>query len=94
MQDAKASDVTRQLNNSHGSFELVLSPVILALLGWWIDARFDTGPWCTVTLAILGVVGATVKVVGEYRANMARETAVRPGAVGGSAGHEPRERAA
>ena len=70
----KTTAVTRQLDNSHGSFELVLSPVILALAGWWIDGKVGTSPWFTVVGALLGVIGATIKIVLAYRADMARHS--------------------
>ena len=74
--DAEATpNVSSQLNNSHGSFELVLSPVILALIGWLIDRAAGITPWCTVAFAILGLVGATIKVSTEYNARMAEHAA-------------------
>lgn len=63
--------MTQSLNQSHGSFELVVSPLLLGLLGWWIDGRAGTGPWLAITLAVVGVVGAAIKVYFEYRARMA-----------------------
>lgn len=63
--------VTQSLNQSHGSFELVVSPLVLGLLGWWIDGRAGTGPWLAIALATLGVVGAAIKVFYEYRERMA-----------------------
>lgn len=74
MHAEKTTAVTRQLDNSHGSFELVLSPVILALGGWWIDGKVGTSPWFAVVGALMGVIGATVKIVIAYRADMARHS--------------------
>ena len=66
------------LNQSHGSFELVLSPVILAFLGFLADRQLGTGPWIMVVAAILGLVGATIKVVVEYKTKMAEHEANAP----------------
>lgn len=76
--------VTRQFDNSYGSFELVLSSVLLALGGWWIDTSVGTTPLFTVVGAILGAVGATIKIVVAYRLAMAEQAAMRP-SVGGVA---------
>lgn len=63
---------TTGLHQSHGSFELVLSPTILALGGWWLDGRLGTGPWIAVVAAVVGLVGATIKLIVGYRAQMER----------------------
>jgi F0F1-type ATP synthase assembly protein I len=68
-------ELTRQLNRSHGSFELVVSPLILGLIGWWIDGKAGTGPLFVILLAVMGVLGAIVKIYYEYRANMANVAA-------------------
>jgi F0F1-type ATP synthase assembly protein I len=58
-------------HRSSGSFELVLAPLLLGLLGLWIDRRLDTAPVLTITFAVVGVVGAVVKTYYEYRHGMA-----------------------
>jgi F0F1-type ATP synthase assembly protein I len=70
MAAADKREITRQLNSSHGSFELVLSPVLMGLLGWWIDGRAGTSPVFVIGLALFGVVGAAVKVYYDYRSRM------------------------
>lgn len=60
------------LANSHGSFELVLSPVILGLGGWWLDGRLGTGPWLVIVAAVLGISGAAIKLYYGYRSQMDR----------------------
>ena len=72
MDSQNKREFNRQLDQSHGSFELVLSPVILGLVGWWLDGRFGSGPWMTIGAAALGLVGATIKIVFVYRAKMAK----------------------
>jgi F0F1-type ATP synthase assembly protein I len=78
-------DVTQQrelnarLNQSHGSFELVVSPLILALLGFLLDTRVThTTPVFTIVAAVFGVVGATTKLLLEYKAKMAELDAAGP----------------
>ena len=62
----------RELSNdifhrSSGSFELVLAPLLLGMLGLWIDHRVGTAPLFTILLAIAGVTGAVVKIYFGYR---------------------------
>ena len=71
MNDTRKSEIGQGLHNSHGSFELVLSPLILALLGWWLDSAVGTSPVFTVVGTVLGLVGAVVKLYVEYGAAMA-----------------------
>lgn len=69
-QRADKREINRQLGDSHGSYELVVSPVILGLLGWWIDGRAGTGPWFLIVFAVFGVTGAVTKIYLEYRRRM------------------------
>ena len=72
-------EFNRGMNESHGSFELVVSPVILALIGYLIDTRVThTTPVITVAFAVLGVVGATIKLFVNYKAKMAELDAAAP----------------
>ena len=41
MNQSQWSEVNSGLWRSHGGFELVLSPLLFGLLGWWLDRRFD-----------------------------------------------------
>ena len=38
-----------------------------ALIGWFIDSRFDTEPYWILGLMILGVVGGFVRLVSSLR---------------------------
>lgn len=58
------------MNRSTGSYELVVSPVILALLGFWLDRTIDTTPLFTVLFAVVGLVGACTKIYYGYMAEM------------------------
>ena len=72
-------ELNRGMNESHGSFELVVSPLILAMIGYLIDSRVThTTPVLTVIFAVIGVVGATIKLLVTYRAKMAELDAASP----------------
>ncbi len=71
MAEADKRELNMQLSSSHGSFELVVSPMILGALGWWIDGKAGTGPWLLVGFAALGLLGAVVKLYYSYQLRMA-----------------------
>jgi F0F1-type ATP synthase assembly protein I len=71
MATADKREINEQLGSSHGSFELVVSPIVLGLLGRWIDGKVGSGPWVMIGLAVFGVVGAFTKLYLEYRFRMA-----------------------
>lgn len=70
MAAADKREITEQIASSHSSFELVLSPVLFGLAGWWIDSKLGTGPIFAVGLAVFGLVAAVVTVYFGYRARM------------------------
>lgn len=75
-----------QLNKGNGSFELVMSPLLLALVGLWLDDSVThTTPWMTVIFALLGLTGSVVKIYYGYQAKMAELTAAAPWSVTSSA---------
>ena len=73
-------ELTRSLHRSHGSFELALAPVLMALIGLWLDKTFQTLPVFTIVLAVVvllqpadsvavvGFLGAWAIVQGVYMA--------------------------
>lgn len=63
-------DATRSLHRSSGSFELVMSPVLLALLGLWLDRAVGTTPLFIVLFAVVGFTGAAVKLYFTYGHSM------------------------
>lgn len=71
MSQSNRLDATRQLHRSHGSFELVMSPLLLALGGLWIDRTVGFTPWITIVAALLGLFGAGAKIYYQYNATMA-----------------------
>ena len=44
-------------------FDLAASVGVSMLLGWWIDRRFETGPWGTIICATIGIVGGLLNFV-------------------------------
>lgn len=69
--DASAQrDLHDALWRSHGGFDLVLAPVIFALLGLWIDSATGTRPLFTLSLLAAGAVGAALKVYYDWRRGM------------------------
>ena len=64
------TEMTRSLHRSAGSFELALAPVMLALIGLWLDRTLGTGAVFAVVLAVLGLVGASVKAYYSYDHSM------------------------
>lgn len=67
-------------NQSSGSFELVLAPVILALLGLGLDRWIGTTPLFTIVLAVAGMVGSWAKQYYSYRTAIDAQRARRAGA--------------
>jgi F0F1-type ATP synthase assembly protein I len=62
------------------SFEFIAAPVMLTLIGLWLDrAVFHTEPWLTVSFAIIGVIGATIKLFFGYKDYMISAKESRPG---------------
>lgn len=58
-------------HRSATSFELVLAPVLLGLLGLWLDRTVELVPVFTIVFALVGVGGAVAKTFYSYRNAMA-----------------------
>jgi len=43
--------------------QLVVTIALMALLGWWLDKKFDTEPWLMVILSFLGAVAGMVNFI-------------------------------
>lgn len=59
--------LSEHLNQSAGSFELVLSAVVFGLFGLWLDGRFGIRPWLTITFTVLGFIGACASMYYRYK---------------------------
>jgi F0F1-type ATP synthase assembly protein I len=68
--DSQRRDLTQQMHKSTGSYELVLSPLLLALIGFGLDHWLGTLPLFTIVFATLGLVGAVIKIYFGYAAEM------------------------
>ena len=66
------------MGKSTGSYELVLSPVLFALLGYLIDRWLGTVPVFTVIFAVVALLGVTVKIYFAYKHEMEEHEANGP----------------
>lgn len=78
MDDTQRGDFQKYMRRSTGSYELVVSAVLLALLGFAIDRWLGTLPWFTVGLAVFGFTGASVRIYYGYKTEMEMHEAGAP----------------
>lgn len=45
--------------------QLAISVVVFFFIGYWLDGKFGTSPWCTLGGAFLGAVGGLIKFLRE-----------------------------
>lgn len=55
------------------AFELALTPVLVAGMGWFIDTRIETIPLFTLVFFFLGVIGTSLSLWYRYDAAMVEE---------------------
>lgn len=67
-------------NRSHGSFELVLAPVMLGLAGFWLDGLLGIRPALTIVLSLLGFIGVAAKLYYGFKADTAALARLRAAA--------------
>ena len=60
------------------SMEIVATPLLFALFGYWLDGRFGTGPVLAIAFGLLGVVLIALRSYLWYRASMDREEKGKP----------------
>jgi F0F1-type ATP synthase assembly protein I len=58
--------------------EFVAVPLLFALLGYWLDQVFGTGPLLAIVLGLIGLVGIVLRTYYWYQANMSREEEGKP----------------
>ena len=73
--------------------EIVVTPLLFALLGWWLDSLLGTGPvlaiaeWrrrqsqrvvLAIAFGLFGIVGQAIRIYYQYRARMEREEEGKP----------------
>lgn len=56
----------KDLGQSTGGFDLVLTGVVFALAGLWLDRRFGLTPLLTIVLTVVGFVGAVLNIYYRY----------------------------
>ena len=61
-----------------GAYELVLTPLIFALIGYGIDRVAGTGHVLTVVLGIVGFVGTTLRLYFDYVERMKKAEEGKP----------------
>jgi F0F1-type ATP synthase assembly protein I len=66
------------MHRTTGGYELVLSPLLLALIGYGLDRLFGTVPVITIVFAVLGLAGAVIKLYFGYRNEMEAHEASGP----------------
>jgi F0F1-type ATP synthase assembly protein I len=67
----EASPLAENLSQSAGSYELVLSAVVLGFGGYWIDRWLGTAPIFLVSLTVLGFLGAGLSLYYRYKHQIA-----------------------
>ena len=70
--DVDKSKLGRDMSQSSGGYELVLSGVIFSLLGLWIDRRIGTVPLFTIVLAVVGFGGSVANIYYRYQRQIAQ----------------------
>lgn len=78
MDVSQGRELTNGMHRSTGSFELVLGPLLMALIGFFLDRWLGTLPWLTVSLGVFGLVGACVNLYYRYQLEMAEHDANAP----------------
>ena len=58
--------------------EFVATPLLCALLGFWLDGVFGTGPILAIVLGLVGLLGVVLRTYYWYQADMAREEEGKP----------------
>ncbi len=77
MDVSQRREMVSGMHRSTGSFELVLAPVLFALMGLWLDRAVGTVPLFTALFTVLAVAGVCVKLYYKYDTEMAEHEAER-----------------
>lgn len=70
--DSEKAPMGSDLSQATGGYEIVLSGVIFALAGLWLDRRFGTTPLFIIVLSVLGFTGSVLNVYYKYRNEIAK----------------------
>lgn len=74
MNSSQWRDVNEGLYGAHGGFEIALAPVMVGLLGLWVDRMAGTTPLFVILFSIGGLIGAICGVYYRFRHAMAEAT--------------------
>lgn len=78
MDVSQRRELSQQMHRTTGSYELVFSPLLLALIGYGLDRLFGTLPLFTIAFAVIGLVGACIKLYYGYTSEMKEHEANGP----------------
>lgn len=71
-----ASDSDRRLGQdlgqSTGGYDLVLTGVVFALVGLWLDKRFGFTPVLTIVMTVIGFTGSVLNIYYRYTREIER----------------------
>lgn len=73
MDDTNRGEFSKGLRRSSGSYELVFSSVLLALIGFGLDRWLGTLPLFVIIFAVLGFSGACVRLYYGYKYEIERQ---------------------
>lgn len=59
-------------------FSLITPPVVMALVGWWLQSRFGLGTWVMLLCLLIGLASAAASARQFYLRVTARETKDKP----------------
>lgn len=62
----------RDLGQATGGYDLVLTGVIFALAGLWLDKRLGITPVLTIVLTLVGFTGSVLNIYYRYRNEIER----------------------
>jgi F0F1-type ATP synthase assembly protein I len=57
---------------------LVLTPLLFALFGWWLDRMLGTGPVLAIGFGLLGLFGQCAHMYYSYKVRMEKEEEGKP----------------
>lgn len=78
MDVSQRRELSEQMHRTTGGFELVFSPLLLALVGYGLDRLLGTLPVFTIIFAVVGLAGAVVKLYFTYRYEMQQHESSGP----------------
>jgi F0F1-type ATP synthase assembly protein I len=71
--DGRRGEFSKGLRRSSGSYELVFSSALLALIGFGLDRWLGTGPVLVILFAVAGFAGASIRLYFGYKYEMERQ---------------------